>query len=136
MFFVFGMSRSVTILLLLLVIRISKYGVPPLAIAVLTTAIGMVISFSSRSILSFAASIALFDVSTSIFYPVSFRLVTVNTPSGHLGSKLGVYNTFFWRGVDGWHDSGRICLRRVWLREPLSCVLYHGRQVCSSNYNI
>ena len=93
MFFVFGMSRSVTILLLLLVIRISKYGVPPLALAVLTTAIGMVISFSSRSILSFAPSIALFDVSTSIFYPVSFRLVTVNTPSGHLGSKLGVYNT-------------------------------------------
>jgi hypothetical protein len=60
MFFVFGMSRFVT--LLLLVTRISKYGVPALALAVLTTAVGMIISFSSRSILSFAASIALFGL--------------------------------------------------------------------------
>jgi MFS family permease len=72
--------------------------VPSLALAVLTTAIGMVFSFSSRSILSFAASIALFGVSTSIFHPVSFRLVTVKTPSGHLGSKRGVYNTLFGAG--------------------------------------
>jgi MFS family permease len=96
MFFVFGMSRFVT--LLLLVRRISKYGVPALALAVLTTAVGMIISFSSRSILSFAASIALFGLSTSIFYPVSFRLVTMNTPSGRVGSKLGVYNTLFGGG--------------------------------------
>jgi MFS family permease len=96
MFFVFGMSRFVT--LLLLVTRISKYGVPALALAVLTTAVGMIISFSSRSILSFAASIASFGLSTSIFYPISFRLVTMNTPSGHLGSKLGVYNTLFGAG--------------------------------------
>ena len=96
MFFVFGMSRFVT--LLLLVTRISKYGVPALALAVLTTAVGMIISFSSKSVLSFAASIALFGLSTSIFYPVSFRLVTMNTPSGHLGSKLGVYNTLFGAG--------------------------------------
>jgi MFS family permease len=96
MFFVFGMSRFVT--LLLLVTRISKYGVPALTLAVLTTVAGMIISFLSRSILSFAASIALFGLSTSIFYPVSFRLVTMNTPSGHLGSKLGVYNTLFGAG--------------------------------------
>jgi len=101
MFFVFGMSCSVTLLLLLLLLvtRISKYGVPALAIAVLTTAAGMIVSFSSRrSLLSFAVSIALFGLSTSIFYPVSFRLVTMNTPSGHLGSKLGVYNTLFGAG--------------------------------------
>jgi MFS family permease len=96
MFFVFGVSRFVT--LLLLVTRISKYGEPALALAVLITAIGMIISFSSRSLLSFSLSIALFGLSTSIFYPVSFRLVTMNTPSGHLGSKLGVYNTLFGAG--------------------------------------
>ena len=95
-FFVFGTSRFVT--LLLLVKRISKYGVPALTLAVLTTAIGMIVSFSSRSILSFAVSIALFGLSTSIFYTVSFRLVTMNTPSGQLGSKLGVYNTLFGAG--------------------------------------
>jgi hypothetical protein len=99
MFFVFGMSRFVT--LLLHVTRIPKYGVPSLALSVLTTAVGMVISFPSRSILSVVCSInALFGLSTSVFYPVSFRLVTMNTPSGHLGSKLGVYNTLLAQG--GW----------------------------------
>ena len=96
MYFVFGISRFVT--LLLLVTRISKYGEAALALAVLITAIGMIISFSSRSLLSFSVSIALFGLSTSIFYPVSFRLVTMNTPSRHLGSKLGVYNTLFGAG--------------------------------------
>jgi MFS family permease len=96
MFFVCGISLFVT--LLLLVTRISKYGVPALAKAVLTTAAGTIISFSLRSLLWFAASIALSCISTSIFYPVSFRLVTMNTPSGHLGSKLGFYNTLFGAG--------------------------------------
>lgn len=59
----------------------------------------MLISFASRSIVSFAVAITLFGLATSIFYPASFNLVTRNTPSGHLGSKLGVYNTLF--GV-GW----------------------------------
>ena len=98
MFFFFGISRFAT-LLLLLVTRISRYGELALALAVSTTAVGMIISFSSTSLLSFAVSIALFGLSTSIFYPVSFSLVTMDTPSGHVGSKLGVYNTLF--GV-GW----------------------------------
>ena len=122
MFFVCGISRFVT--LLLLVTRISKYGVPALAKAVLTTAAGTIISFSSRSLLSFAPSIALFGLSTNIFYPVSFRLVTMNTPSGHLGLKLGFYNTLFGAGWMAGPITHRICLRHVWFRRPLSCVLY------------
>lgn len=97
MFFFFGVSRFAT-LLLLLVTRISRYGELALALAVSTTAVGMIISFSSTSVLSFAVSIALFGLSTSIFYPVSFSLVTMDTPSGHVGSKLGVYNTLFGAG--------------------------------------
>jgi MFS family permease len=96
MFFFFGVSRFAT--LLLLVTRISRYGELALALAVSTTAAGMIISFSSTSILSFAVSIALFGLSTSIFYPVSYNLVTMNTPSGNVGSKLGVYNTLFGAG--------------------------------------
>ncbi|MDQ4016300.1 MAG: MFS transporter [Thermoproteota archaeon] len=96
MFFFFGVSRFAT--LLLLVTRISRYGELALALAVSTTAVGMIISFSSTSVLSFAVSIALFGLSTSIFYPVTFRLVTMDTPSGHVGSKLGVYNTLFGAG--------------------------------------
>ena len=97
MFFFFGVSRFAT-LLLLLVTRISRYGELALALAVSATAVGMIISFSSTSVLSFAVSIALFGLSTSIFYPVSFSLVTMDTPSGHVGSKLGVYNTLFGAG--------------------------------------
>jgi MFS family permease len=96
MFFFFGVSRFAT--LLLLVTRISRYGELALALAVSTTAVGMIISFSSTSVLSFAVSIALFGLSTSIFYPVTFSLVTRDTPSGHVGSKLGVYNTLFGAG--------------------------------------
>jgi MFS family permease len=96
MFFFFGVSRFVT--LLLLVTMISRYGELALALAVSTTAAGMLISFSSTSFLSFAVSIALFGLSTSVFYPVSYSLVTMNTPSGHVGSKLGVYNTLFGAG--------------------------------------
>jgi MFS family permease len=97
MFFFFGISRFAT--LLLLVAKISRYSELALALAVSATAVGMIISFLSPSILSFAVSIALFGFSTSIFYPVSFSLVTRNTPSEHVGSKLGVYNSLF--GI-GW----------------------------------
>lgn len=97
MFFFFGLSRFAT--LLLLVARISRYNELALALAVSATAVGMIISFLSPSILSFAVSIALFGFSTSIFYPISFSLVTRNTPSEHVGSKLGVYNSLF--GI-GW----------------------------------
>lgn len=96
MFFLFGISRFAT--LMLLVTRISRYGDLALALAVSSTAVGMIISFSSTSVLSFAVSIALFGLSTSIFYPISFSLVTMDTPSGHVGSKLGVYNTLFGAG--------------------------------------
>lgn len=97
MFFFFGISRFAT--LLLLVAKISRYNELALALAVSATAVGMIISFLSPSILSFAVSIALFGFSTSIFYPISFSLVTRNTPSEHVGSKLGVYNSLF--GI-GW----------------------------------
>ena len=97
LFFVFGISRFAT--LLLLIPRISTYLELALALAMSAMAVGMLISFASTSIVSFAVAITLFGLATSIFYPVSFTLVTRNTPSGQLGSKLGVYNTLF--GV-GW----------------------------------
>jgi hypothetical protein len=101
MFFFFGISRFAT-LLLLLVTRISRYGELALALAVSTTAVGMIISFSSTSLLSFAVSIALFGLSTSIFYPVSFSLVTMDTPSGHVGSKWESITPFLaWGGRPG-----------------------------------
>jgi MFS family permease len=97
LFFVFGISRFAT--LLLFVPRISTYLELALTLAMSAMAVGMLISFASTSIVSFAVAITLFGLATSIFYPVSFTLVTRNTPAGQLGSKLGVYNTLF--GV-GW----------------------------------
>jgi MFS family permease len=95
LFFVFGMSRFAT---LMFVPKISGHGMLALGLAVTATAIAMLISFVFTSILSFAISIALVGLATSIFYPVTFSLVTRDTPSGQIGAKLGVYNTLFGAG--------------------------------------
>jgi len=95
LFFVFGMSRFAT---LMLVPRIAGYGVLALALAVSATAIAMLLSFAFTSMLSFAVAIALVGLATSIFYPITFSLVTRDTPSGQIGAKLGVYNTLFGTG--------------------------------------
>ncbi len=95
LFFVFGMSRFAT---LMFVPKISRHGVLALALAVSATAIAMLLSFAFTSMLSFAVSIALVGLSTSIFYPVTFSLVTRGTPSGQIGAKLGVYNALFGTG--------------------------------------
>ena len=95
LFFVFGMSRFAT---LMLVPRIAGYGVLALALAVSATAIAMLLSFAFTSMLSFAVAIALVGLATSIFYPITFSLVTRDAPSGQIGAKLGVYNTLFGTG--------------------------------------
>ena len=95
LFFVFGMSRFAT---LMLVPRIARYGVFALALAVSATAIAMLLSFAFTSMLSFAVAIALVGLATSIFYPITFSLVTRDTPSGQIGAKLGLYNTLFGTG--------------------------------------
>lgn len=96
LFFVFGISRFAT---LMVVPKIERLGVLALALAIAATAMAMLLSFAFTSILSFAIAIALVGLATSIFYPVTFSLVTRDTPSGQIGAKLGVYNTLF--GV-GW----------------------------------
>jgi DHA1 family multidrug resistance protein-like MFS transporter/DHA1 family quinolone resistance protein-like MFS transporter len=58
----------------------------------------MLISFASTSFLSFAIALAMIGLATSIFYPVTFNLVTRNTPPGKVGQKLGVYETLFGAG--------------------------------------
>lgn len=95
LFFIFGIARFVT---LMAIPRIAVHGILALALAVAATAIAMFISFAFTSILSFAVSIALVGLATSIFYPVTFSIVTRDTPSGRIGSKLGVYNTLFGAG--------------------------------------
>lgn len=95
LFFVFGISRFAT---LMVVPKISGHGLLALVLAVSATAIAMLLSFAFTSILSFAIAIALVGLATSIFYPVTFSLVTRDTPSGQIGAKLGVYNTLFGAG--------------------------------------
>lgn len=95
LFFVFGIARFTT---LMMVPRIAVHGVHALALAVAATAIAMFLSFAFTSIVSFAVAIALVGLATSIFYPVTFSLVTRDIPSGRIGAKLGVYNTLFGTG--------------------------------------
>ena len=96
LFFMFGISRFAT---LYFVPKVSKHGTLALSLAVAATAIGMLISFAFNSILSFAVSLILIGVATSIFYPVTFNMVTKDTPASQLGRKLGSYETMF--GI-GW----------------------------------
>jgi MFS family permease len=95
LFFVFGISRFVT---LYFVPRISRYGTLALSLAVASTALGMLISYASSSILSFAASLVLIGAATSVFYPVTFSMVTKNTPPSQMGQKLGAYEAMFGMG--------------------------------------
>jgi MFS family permease len=95
LFFVFGISRFAT---LVFVHKIARFGAMALAFAVAATAIGMLISFAFSSILSFAIALVLVGLATSIFYPVTFNLVTRNTPPDKMGSKLGVYEALFGAG--------------------------------------
>ncbi len=95
LFFVFGLSRFTT---LYFVQRISRYGSMALALAVASTAVGMLISFAFTSMAAFAISLILIGLATSIFYPVTFNIVTRGTPPGQIGQKLGVYETLFGAG--------------------------------------
>jgi MFS family permease len=95
LFFVFGIARFAT---LVMVPKISGHEVLALVLAVAATAIAMFLSFAFTSVLSFAVAIALVGLATSIFYPVTFSLVTRNTPSGQIGAKLGVFNALFGAG--------------------------------------
>jgi MFS family permease len=96
LFFVFGLSRFAT---LYFVGRLARYGTIALAMAVATTALGMLISFAFASLLTFAVALMLFGLATSIFYPVTLNIVTRNMPAEKMGERLGVYEALF--GV-GW----------------------------------
>jgi MFS family permease len=96
LFFVFGLSRFAT---LYFVGRLARYGTIALAMAVAATAVGMLISFAFASLLTFAVALVLVGLAISIFYPVTFNIVTRNIPAEKMGERLGVYEALF--GV-GW----------------------------------
>lgn len=95
LFFAFGIARFAT---LPFVQRLAVHGRSALFAAVALTAVGMLISFAFTSVWSFAAALVLIGISTSIFYPVTFNIVTRNVPLDKIGSKLGIYETLFGMG--------------------------------------
>ncbi|MEM2140287.1 MFS transporter [Nitrososphaera sp.] len=94
-FFAFGAARFA---FLPLVQKIAPHGRMALAMAVMMTAAGMAISFAFSSVLSFAVALMLIGVGTSIFYPVTFNLVTRDAPVEKMGSRLGIYGALFGAG--------------------------------------
>ncbi|HEX9678711.1 MFS transporter [Nitrososphaera sp.] len=95
LFFAFGAARFAV---LPLVQKIARHGRAALAMAVIVTAAGMAISFAFSSILSFAIALMLLGIGTSIFYPVTFNLVTKDAPVEKMGSRLGIYGALFGSG--------------------------------------
>lgn len=95
LFFAFGAARFAV---LPLVQKIAPHGRAALAMAVIVTAAGMGLSFVSTSIVSFAIALMLLGVGTSIFYPVTFHLVTKDAPVEKMGSRLGIFGALFGAG--------------------------------------
>ena len=95
LFFAFGAARFAV---LPLVQKIAKHGRAAMALAVIVTAAGMIISFGFSSILSFAIALMLLGIGTSIFYPVTFSLVTRDAPLEKMGTRLGIYGALFGSG--------------------------------------
>jgi predicted MFS family arabinose efflux permease len=95
LFFVFGLARFTT---LYFVQKIARHDTRALALAVMATAVGMLISFMFTSLLSFAIALVLVGLATSIYYPVTFNIVTRNAPSNKMGAKLGIYEAVFGAG--------------------------------------
>ena len=95
LFFAFGIARFAT---LPFVHRLAMQGRSALVMAVALTATGMFLSFAFTSVWTFAAALVLIGISTSIFYPVTFNIVTRNVPLDKIGSKLGIYETLFGMG--------------------------------------
>jgi predicted MFS family arabinose efflux permease len=95
LFFAFGIARFAT---LPFAQKLAARGRPALVMAVALTATGMFLSFAFTSPWTFAAALILIGVSTSIFYPVTFNIVTRNVPLDKIGSKLGIYETLFGMG--------------------------------------
>src|SRR5574341_37233 len=95
LFFAFGAARFAV---LPLVQKIARHGRAALAMAVIVTATGMAISFAFSSILSFAIALMLLGIGTSIFYPITFNLVTKDAPVEKMGSRLGIYGALFGSG--------------------------------------
>ncbi|HEX6067162.1 MAG TPA: MFS transporter, partial [Nitrososphaera sp.] len=78
--------------------KIARHGRMALALAVIVTAAGMGISFAFSSVVSFAIALMLIGIGTSIFYPVTFNLVTKDAPMEKMGSRLGIYGALFGSG--------------------------------------
>lgn len=94
-FFAFGAARFA---FLPLVQKIAPHGTMALAMAATVTATGMGIAFAFSSVVSFAIALMLIGIGTSIFYPVTFNLVTRDAPMQKVGSKLGIYGALFGAG--------------------------------------
>jgi MFS family permease len=95
LFFAFGAARFA---FLPLVPKIARHGSLALAMAVIVTGVGMGISFAFSSVFSFAIALMLIGIGTSIFYPVTFNLVTKDAPVEKMGSRLGIYGALFGAG--------------------------------------
>ncbi len=95
LFFAFGAARFAV---LPLVQKIAHRGRAALAMAIIVTATGMAISFAFTSIESFAVALMLIGIGTSIFYPVTFNLVTKDAPVEKMGSRLGIFGALFGAG--------------------------------------
>jgi len=96
LFFIFGISRIVTLALAGKLARKTSYT---LIAATLSIAFGLLIAFVSDSMVEFAVALLLMGFGFSIFFPLTLNTILSKTKKEISGTIIGAYETTF--GI-GW----------------------------------
>lgn len=96
LFFVFGLSRVVT---LVFTGKLAKHTSITIIFACISITIGMLLSFTTNDVLLFAVALLSMGFGFGIFFPLTLEIVLSKTAERVRGSIIGAYETIF--GI-GW----------------------------------
>jgi len=96
LFFIFGVSRVIT---LILTGRLARHTGTTLVFATLSIATGLAIAYASESIIEFALAMLFMGFGFSIFFPLTLEIILSKTRKEISGTVIGAYETTF--GI-GW----------------------------------
>ena len=96
LYFIFGVSRIIT---LVVAGKLARKTSHTLIAATLSIAFGLLISFTSDTILEFAVALLLMGFGFSIFFPLTLEIILSKTKKEISGTIIGAYETTF--GI-GW----------------------------------
>ena len=118
LFFIFGISRIIT---LLVTGKLARKTSHTLIAATASIAIGLLISFGAETMMEFAVAFLLMGFGFSIFFPLTIEIILSKTRKEISGTIIGSYETIFGIG---------------WAIGPISAGLISEMQANSAPYLI